>query len=556
MGWLNLRLKEAESDFDFCQLSESGSVTLDRSGLVAVFTPEHARDHATGANKGTMRNPNMRMREDLTRFQTAPASPSSTTTHGGYPTPGAPTVPTTTVKPPTMLQNALGELADGYKLSAESIEKADLNYLNFFLEGIGNARMSDMWKKKSDRSGRKFVVTMLAEMRKSGSSLTSEDTIDTRMRLVITNGLLDPTFNSFLDAMGEYEDLNNVRANPIDERQRAHTYKKMICDVSKEIEMKFLLRLSILESAAAAIGENPARDSPIEHVTEAANIVLDDQLNIEMCKAIDSGRAFNAGGFDPARNQRRPPGGQTWSSNGPDEHIAGMRNCVFCNDRSIPDAQKQHVDLKCTFASKSQKDALVKERKDRAESKRKAWQDRSKNKGKGTTGGGGAALAKATAAKAVDDADEAAARDIFNTGSPVLLDLDDLMPQGAGRSFMAKPSPLAHAPPSLVASNGTKSSLLPVAPSRKSPEHLEGGVDHGDDDDGRQPVRQDHICTRTHRRHPPGLDLGGRLRRRLEDRGLPRDRSASQPRPTHLRQDQTQAPHDSRALLRGRTREV
>ena len=202
MGWLNLRLKEAESDFDFCQLSESGSVTLDRSGLVAVFTPEHARDHATGANKGTMRNPNMRMREDLTRFQTAPASPSSTTTHGGYPTPGAPTVPTT-VKPPTMLQNALGELADGYKLSAESIEKADLNYLNFFLEGISNARMSgvqssefilvkmsDMWKKKSDRSGRKFVVTMLAEMRKSGSSLTSEDTIDTRMRLVITNGLL------------------------------------------------------------------------------------------------------------------------------------------------------------------------------------------------------------------------------------------------------------------------------------------------------------------------------------------------------------------------------
>ena len=149
MGWLNLRLKEAESDFDFCQLSESGSVTLDRSGLVAVFTPEHARDHATGANKGTMRNPNMRMREDLTRFQTAPASPSSTTTHGGYPTPGAPTVPTTTVKPPTMLQNALGELADGYKLSAESIEKADLNYLNFFLEGISNARMSDMWGKRS-----------------------------------------------------------------------------------------------------------------------------------------------------------------------------------------------------------------------------------------------------------------------------------------------------------------------------------------------------------------------------------------------------------------------
>ena len=34
MGWLNLRLKEAESDFDFCQLSESGSVTLDLTVLV------------------------------------------------------------------------------------------------------------------------------------------------------------------------------------------------------------------------------------------------------------------------------------------------------------------------------------------------------------------------------------------------------------------------------------------------------------------------------------------------------------------------------------------
>ena len=64
-------------------------------------------------------------------------------------------------------------------------------------------------------------------------------------------------------------------------------------------------------------------------------------------------------------------------------------------------------------------------------------------------------MAKApAAAKAVDDADEAAARDIFNLGSPVLLDLDDLMPHGAGRFFMAKPGPLATAPPS-----------LPVAPS-------------------------------------------------------------------------------------------
>ena len=107
---------------------------------------------------------------------------------------------------------------------------------------------------------------MLAEMRKSGSSLTSEDTIDTRMRLVITNGLLDPTFNSFLDAMGEYEDLNNVLANPIDERERAHTYKKMICDVSKEIEKRNEIPSSIINPRVGSGGDR--RESWLPGLTQ------------------------------------------------------------------------------------------------------------------------------------------------------------------------------------------------------------------------------------------------------------------------------------------------
>ena len=132
-AWLNARLKQAESDYDFSQLNESASVTMDRSGLVAVFTPEHASEHADGANRGTMRAPNMRKRESLTRFQ-VPASPAApTTTHGGYPTPGAVPIPTT-VKPLTMLQSALGvDIAEGYKISPDVIDKKDLEYLNFFL---------------------------------------------------------------------------------------------------------------------------------------------------------------------------------------------------------------------------------------------------------------------------------------------------------------------------------------------------------------------------------------------------------------------------------------
>ena len=73
-----------------------------------------------------------------------------------------------------MLQNALGELADGYRISPDTIDKKDLEFLNSFLERIDNVRLREYWRKKSDKSGRKFIVVMLAELEKSGSSLTAE----------------------------------------------------------------------------------------------------------------------------------------------------------------------------------------------------------------------------------------------------------------------------------------------------------------------------------------------------------------------------------------------
>ena len=193
-GWLNSRLKANESNFDFSQLVESGTVLTDKGGLVAVFTPEHAHDHATGANRGTMRKPNMRLRESLTRFQTAPLSPAPLNTHGGYPTPSSINAPIPATRPPTMLQAALGELADGYRIAPDTIDKKDLDFLNSFIERIDNVRLQEYWRKKSDKSGRKFIVVMLAEMEKSGSSLTAEETMETRMRLILTNGMQDATF--------------------------------------------------------------------------------------------------------------------------------------------------------------------------------------------------------------------------------------------------------------------------------------------------------------------------------------------------------------------------
>ena len=470
-AWLNACLKRHENDYDYGQLNESGTVLTDKGGKVAVFTPEHGHDHASGANRGTTRAPNMRMRESLARFHTLPGTPSPPMTHGGYPTPSSVPPDTSGVKPPTMLQNALGELAESYRVAPEAIEKKDLEYLNEFIERIDNMRLRELWRKKSDKSGRKFVVTMLAEIERSGSSLTAEETMDTRMRLILTNGLREATFNGFLDVVGDYEELNEVRSNPIPEKQRAYAYKKLVCDLSKDIEMKMLLRLSILESAAAAVGNFPARDTPIEHITEAAGIVLDDEMNAELVKSIESGRAFSAGKFDPARNQRNTStagtnaGGQTWTYNGPETHLDGMRNCVFCD--------KPHVDLKCPTATKAQKDALQKERSDKAKAKREAWRERSK---KGRSASGSAALARPSppASSAADDADEAAAKLLFS-GSPALLDLDELLPQGGtGHSFMAKPSPLSA--PSHSRASQPESSKVPSEAGGNKDDAIHGSI--------------------------------------------------------------------------------
>ena len=75
-----------------------------------------------------------------------------------------------------MVQDALGELADQYKIAPDAILEADLRYLNHFVDDIANYRLSDIWKNKSDKSGRRFVTLMLEEMADSGVSLTTEDT--------------------------------------------------------------------------------------------------------------------------------------------------------------------------------------------------------------------------------------------------------------------------------------------------------------------------------------------------------------------------------------------
>ena len=150
-AWLFAKLKQAEDDYGFCQLNRTGAAPITSKALVAVFSPAHAREREALENVGTFRAPNMRMREDLTIYQVN----SAATTHGGYPTPSS------SAKTPSMLERALGEAAENYKIAPETIEKEDLRYLNFFLDDIEGNRLREAWKKKSRQSGRIFVTAML-----------------------------------------------------------------------------------------------------------------------------------------------------------------------------------------------------------------------------------------------------------------------------------------------------------------------------------------------------------------------------------------------------------
>ena len=163
-SWLNKKLKDGEADYDFTQLCTSGTVTLARSGLIAVFSPEHALEHANEENQGTMRAPNTRTRELLLARSLArqpiQAPPPLVGSSGGHPAPTpSPTVQTqaTTPKAVTMLEEVLGELGRRYVVSPESIEKLELDFLNFFLDDFMQPRMAENWRKRCDKKGTIFV---------------------------------------------------------------------------------------------------------------------------------------------------------------------------------------------------------------------------------------------------------------------------------------------------------------------------------------------------------------------------------------------------------------
>ena len=451
-------LKLLQSIYEFKQLITTATVTM-KDGKKAVFSAEHALEHAKGENVGTMREPNPRKRESIAARlpSSAPApTPAAAAPHGGHPTPTPPTtgLSTSSSKTPTTLEALLGdELANDYKISSETIERKDNDVLGFIMGYIGADRLKEYWMKKAEQHGggaRGFIRAFVADMEKRGVSYTIEETVETQMTQLLEAGLPDPSFAGFLEFTSLYEEMNLVCKHPKSDDEIAHKYKKLIASLDPKIELRLDGRISILESQMRGRGEKP-EDAPIDLITEAAGIVLEEESNLEILKGLRAGRgnAFNAQGrFDPQRNTRdqpQPAGGQTWSNAGPTVHTTDMRDCWFCTNKytNTPAHLRKHIDLECPNATKQEKDALRKERIAKVKVKRDKWNARKAAKG-GNSGGASGSANVAKGGSAVDDADAAAAERIFASGNSMLLELGSII-DGApltksaidGRSLMA-----------------------------------------------------------------------------------------------------------------------
>ena len=192
-----------------------------------------------------------------------------------------------------------------------------------------------------------------------------------------------------------------------------------------------------IEAKSAAKGINLRATDPVALVTQAATIVLSDEANEEMIKAINNGgHAFFAGKFDarkrPPSNAGHNAGGQTWQSNanGPAWN-KDMRLCEMCPD-GTPDNARGHMDKSCKYATPEKLAARGKMLEEKRATRKADWEKQKAGRGKGNSG-------SANLATALDGADEENAASIFGNGNgePIIIELNDLIGEGKGRSFMA-----------------------------------------------------------------------------------------------------------------------
>ena len=470
-AWLQRRTRDAEFIYEFRQLVESGTVTNSR-GQVCVYDADHAKEHFEGRNRGSFAKPNMRCRASAPAGATA-QSPTTTgvATHGGYPTPtpsaGTPGAPThasvatnaTGTRTLSPLEEALGAHHANYVISPSSIEKVDLDFQAHYTDRMSNERLARHWQRVSmlegQPSGRNFLVKFTEGMENEETSMTTEHTVQSKMDLIQRTGLSEATMDCFLATIEEYEMWNETLNVKVPDAKLAFIYRAWVGNLGKDVKIALDLKISTLEARAAHKGKDLYKEDPIGTVVKAATSVINDIENEAMTAAIESGRAYTAGAFDP----RRAPGGQTWAMNagGPEKWVKDMRLCLVCPPNT-PDSERQHLDRHCRHATPGKLDEL---KKMLSERRTKRLAEYEKKKKKKAAKNGGAALAGAKAAEPIDKLDQQASETLFNTNGPVVLDLHDFA-QGQPRALVAKGNASAAASTAVASSTAaTEEEALP-----------------------------------------------------------------------------------------------
>ena len=203
--WFHKRVQHALENFAYKLLCTAAVVSIPSKGQVAVHSVEHAKEHLENRCQGTILAPNMRTRENLPPSTTAPRTTAAppTPAHGGYP--GTPT-PTTTApattyastvsssgRPLSLLEEALGQHARGYVISPLMIEELDEEFLvKNFLDYIENDRLKRTLRARAKGSGRLFMMQMREELLNGDMSMTGEDTIQSKLDIIVKPGLPSP----------------------------------------------------------------------------------------------------------------------------------------------------------------------------------------------------------------------------------------------------------------------------------------------------------------------------------------------------------------------------
>ena len=294
--WFFKKLAKLQEVFKFKLFCVSACVSIPNKGQIAVYSVEHAKAHRNGELKGTIREPCMWVPSSTS---VPVVVPTSTPAHGGYPgTPTPPPAPTatyanvtantaatTTGRPLTPLERELGDAASGYVIAPYACEEVDSELLEFFLTDIDNDRLVKIWRKRctngTDGSsrGRTFIVEMMRDIANDEISMTGENTIQSRIDLIVRSGLNEASLPELFYMMDIYEawtDALPAACQPNDAK-KAHIYQKWVCDLGPSIKVQMQVEMNSIESKALANGKNLRFEDPIGLVTQAATVVLQDE---------------------------------------------------------------------------------------------------------------------------------------------------------------------------------------------------------------------------------------------------------------------------------------